>query len=51
MTTARPKTRRPTMASVSLSLLVAGSLLLGCFGSSGTDEGTNNYCEQNPENC
>ncbi len=51
MTTAVPSTRRHTLVSLSLSLLVAATLLLGCFGSSSTDEGSNNYCQQNPENC
>jgi hypothetical protein len=51
MKSAQPNTRRPSLVSLSLTLLMAATLVLGCFGSSGTDEGGNNYCEQNPENC
>ncbi len=50
-TVALSRTRRTTLVSLSLGLLVAATLLLGCFGSSSTDEGSSNYCEQNPENC
>lgn len=51
MTAAQPITRRPALVSPLLTLLLAATLALGCFGSSGTDEGGSNYCEQNPENC
>lgn len=50
MTAAAASTRRTTLLALTLALLVAATLSLGCFGSSGTDEG-GNYCEQHPENC
>lgn len=51
MTAAASSTRRTTLLTLMLGLLVAATLSLGCFGSSSTDEGGGDYCQENPENC